>query len=154
MRGYSEDFIQKCQNFLYTPGISVVKDALLANQSEVHAMHDPTEGGLSAGLYEIAVASQSGMLIMKDKIPILEESTVLCKEFNIDPLGTITSGTLLIVAPKESALKIVSLLEKNGIKAALIGEIRERDFGIKIKSNQKVEDLKFSSKDEITRIFE
>lgn len=61
-RGYDEQFLERCRDFLYKPGLSVVQDALLANESEVHAMHDPTEGGVSAGLYEIGYASKVGML--------------------------------------------------------------------------------------------
>jgi len=152
-KGYSSAFIQKCQSFLYNPGISVVKEALLANQFEVHSMHDPTEGGLAVGLYEIAVASKVGLLIEKEKIPVLEESVILCKEYNLDPLRTITSGTLLITTPLKSSQKIIRLLKRNGIKAGVIGEIKQKDFGIKILSQGKIQDLKISAQDEITKIF-
>ena len=152
-KGYSSAFIQKCQSFLYNPGISVVKEALLANQFEVHSMHDPTEGGLAVGLYEIAVASKVGLLIEKEKIPVLEESVILCKEYNLDPLRTITSGTLLITTPLKSSQKIIGLLKRNGIKAGVIGEVKQKDFGIKILSQGKIQDLKISAQDEITKIF-
>lgn len=153
-RGYQKNFIQKCQNFLYNPGLSVVQDALLANKIEVHAMHDPTEGGLAAGLYEIALASQVGLFIEREKIPILEESQKLCEEYNLDPLRTITSGTLLIVTSPRSARKISSVLKRQGIKASFIGEIKEKSFGVKMTTGRILEDLKFSAKDEITKIFE
>jgi hydrogenase maturation factor len=153
-RGYQEDFIQKCQNFLYNPGLSVVKDALLANRLEVHSMHDPTEGGLAAGLYEVATASQVGLLVRKESIPILEESVVLCREYDLDPLRTITSGALLIVVPPKNSERIISLLGENGIKASQIGEVKERSFGIKIITDEKIRNLKFSAKDELTKIFE
>ena len=154
MRGYQKGFIQRCQNLLFSPGISVVKDALVANQLEVHSMHDPTEGGLAAGLYEIALASQVGLLIRKESIPILEESAVLCKEYDLNPLRTIASGALLIVVPPRNSRRIVSLLRKNGINASPIGEVKEQSFGIKITTGQKIEDLEFSARDEITKIFE
>lgn len=154
MRGYQKGFIQRCQNLLYGPGISVVKDALVANQLEVHSMHDPTEGGLTAGLYEIALASQVGLLIRKESIPILRESAVLCKEYDLDPLKTIASGALLIVVPPENSRRIVSLLRKNGINASPIGEVKEQSFGIKITTGHEIEDLEFSTRDEITKIFE
>ncbi len=154
-KGYSEGFIKKCQNFIYKPGLSVLKEALLANQFEVHAMHDPTEGGLSAGLYEIAQASQSGLLVEKDKIYLLEEAQKLCNEFNLNPLNVLTSGTLLIVTSKSESGKIISLLAKEGINSYLIGEIKERDYGIKIKNkNNNIEkDLIYSAEDEIIRVF-
>lgn len=153
-RGYHKSFIQKCQNFLYDPGLSMVKDALLANKIGVHAMHDPTEGGISAGLYEIALASQVGLFIEREKIPILEESQILCGEYHLDPLGTIASGALLIVASQKSARKIIAVLKRHGIKTSLIGEIKEKIFGVKMATGGILEDVIFSARDEITKIFE
>lgn len=151
---YSKNFIKRCQNFIYKPGLSVLKEALLANKFEVHAMHDPTEGGISAGLYEIAVASQVGIVVEREEIPILKESRILCKEYNLDPLRTIASGALLIVASQSNANHIISALNRNGIKSSLIGEIKEKSFGIKMLSSGNLADLNFSTKDEITKIFE
>jgi hydrogenase maturation factor len=153
VKGYSSGFIRKCKDFLYSPGLSVVKDALLANKFKVHSMHDPTEGGLAGGLYEIASASKVGIMIEKEKIPIFKESKILCREYGLDPLGTIASGALLIIASRKESIKIISILERNAIGASIIGEIKDKDFGIKIKHCGKIENLKFSAKDEITRIF-
>ena len=152
-KGYSEKFIHRCQDFIYSPGLSVLKEALLANQFEIHAMHDPTEGGLSAGLYEIAEASQVGILIEREKVPILGESQKLCDEFRLNPLSVITSGTLLIIVPERESGKIIGLLEKEGIASYLIGEIKDKNFGIKIKTGNIEESLIYSAIDEITRIF-
>jgi len=153
-RGYQKSFIQKCKDFIYEPGLSVLKEALLANQFEVHAMHDPTEGGISAGLYEIAAASRVGLMIEREEIPILEESRILCKEYNLDPLRTIASGALLIVAPQNNAKQLIAVLNRNEIKSSLIGEIKEKSFGVKMLSSGNITDLNFSAKDEITKIFE
>ena len=153
-RGYDGDFIERCRNVLRNPGLSVMKDALLANRYEVHAMHDPTEGGLAAGLYELALASETGLYIEKERIPVSEESQTLCREFGLEPLGTITSGTLIIAAPKESSGKIISLLGDNGIAACVIGEVKERGFGVMITSEGKSHTLAFSPRDEITKLFE
>ncbi len=117
-------------------------------------MHDPTEGGISAGLYEIASASQVGLLIEREKIPILEEAQILCEEYHLDPLRTITSGALLIVASPKSTNKIIAVLKRHGIITSFIGEIKEKRFGVKMATDGIIEDLKFSSKDEITKIFE
>ncbi len=152
-RGYQDSFLQKCRNFLYKPGLSVVEDALLANRTAVHAMHDPTEGGLAAGLYEIARASGVGLIVEREKISILPEAQQLCEEYHLDPLGTITSGTLLIVAAPQSARQISTTLNKQGINTSNIGKIREKGFGIKITTGGILKDLKFSARDEITRIF-
>ncbi|MDD4362868.1 MAG: AIR synthase family protein [Atribacterota bacterium] len=153
-KGYDIDFIKRCQNFLYNPGLSVLQDAIVACKTEVHAMHDPTEGGIAAGLSEIAIASQTGLLVEEDKIKILEESAIICQEYNLDPLKTIASGSLLVVVPPKKANQTINNLQKKGIKAFLIGEIKEKDFGVKIIKKGKIVDLEFSAKDEITKIFE
>jgi len=153
-RGYTDVFIQKCQNFIHTPGLSVVKDALLANKYIVHSMHDPTEGGLSAGLFEIAHSSNVGFLINREKIPVFPESIKLCEEYKLDPLRTITSGALLIVAPPSESEKIINELLNENILATAIGEVKNKEFGLKIVVNKKIQNLDYSSKDEITKIFE
>jgi hydrogenase expression/formation protein HypE len=153
-KGYDEKFIRKCMDYLYEPGISVVKDALLANQFEIHSMHDPTEGGLTTGLYEMARASGVGMLIYGDKIDRLPDSERLCAEYGLDPLGTITSGSLVLAADPENSRKVLEAYHSSGIRVAVIGRVEERDFGIKILKDRKRKDLKWSEKDEITKIFE
>jgi len=152
-RGYQKSFIQKCQDFIYNPGLSVVKEALLANKREVHAMHDPTEGGLACALYEIALASRVGLLVKREKIPILKEAQLLCKEYHLDPLKTITSGTLLIATSPNNAKEITTVLKEHRINSAVIGEIKEESFGLKIITDVILEDLPFSAQDEITKIF-
>ncbi len=153
-KGYDDAFITRCRNFLYTPGLSVVADARLANEFVVHAMHDPTEGGLAAGLFEIAHASGVGFLIDEEKIPVFPESRKLCAEFGLDPMQTITSGTLVIVAPKDESDKIIARLQQEHIHAMVIGEVKEKEFGLKITRNNKIQNLTYSAKDEITKIFE
>lgn len=153
-RHYSEEDIQMAVNYLYNPGISVVRDALLANQYEVHSMHDPTEGGLATGVYEMMRASDKGAIIYGDKIPVLPMSKRLCDEFGLELLGTITSGTLLLATDPSNAGKILELYRRNNILASQIGEVKGRDYGLKIVNKGKVSDLKFSEKDEITRLFE
>jgi hydrogenase maturation factor len=153
-RGYGEKFIRRCMNYLYKPGISVVKDALLANQFEIHSMHDPTEGGLATGLYEMARASGVGMIIYGDEIDLLSDPKQLCAEYGLDPLGTITSGTLILAADPENSKKVLEVYLNSGVRASAIGKVEEKSFGIKILKDGRKSDLKWSEKDEITRIFE
>lgn len=152
-RGHNERFINHCRNFLHAPGLSVVKDALLAARFAVHAMHDPTEGGLFAGLFEIAKASRVGILINQEKIPVFPETQTLCKEFHLDPFRTIASGALVIIASFESANTIISLLKDHDIIAVSIGEVKERGFGLKISVGGKLHDLEVTASDEITKLY-
>jgi len=103
--------------------ISVVKEAVAAFRTgAVHAMHDPTEGGLAGGIHEMADASNLGVKIIEEKIRIAPETVRICDFFQIDPLQLIASGSLLIAAKRNSADKVVKVLEKNEISAAVIGE--------------------------------
>lgn len=152
-RGYDISFLERCKNFLYDPGISVYREVSIGKGLDIHAMHDPTEGGVSMGIYEICMASNTGALIYESEVPIFEETLILSKEYGIDPLGLITSGTLLIVLPKDSAEKLIGLYRSNGINASIIGEIKPRDFGIKILSQNGLKDLIAKEDDEIIKIF-
>jgi hydrogenase expression/formation protein HypE len=107
-------------------------------------MHDATEGGLLNCVYEIAEASKHGVTIYEDKIFIPEEVEKICSFFNIDPLISIGEGTLVITAKEENADNILRELEKNKIKAYLIGEItdKERVFVRKDGSEEKLKPVK------------
>ncbi len=102
----------------------------------------------------MARASRVGILIYGDKIDILPESERLCTEYGLDPLGTITSGSLVLTAGPENSQKVLEAYRESGISASVIGRIEERSFGIKIIKDGKTTDLTWSEKDEITRIFE
>ena len=86
--GIDRRLIDRAAGFLFDPGISVVRDARIARESgDVHAMHDPTEGGLSGGLYELAAASGMGLDVDYESIPALPECAAICDVLSIDPAG-------------------------------------------------------------------
>jgi len=112
---------------------SVVEDALTAVEAgEVHSMHDATEGGIAGGLQEIAWASNVGLTAHEQKILISKETEAICRALNIDPLRTISSGALIISAEPKSATKIVTSLERKGIKSSIIGKITSKKDGAHI----------------------
>ena len=66
-QGYDLDFIEKCKNYLYNPGISVLDEALLANKHfRIKSCHDPTEGGIYTGIAEMTIASNTGIIVEED----------------------------------------------------------------------------------------
>lgn len=151
---FSEDWVKRCQNLLRAPGISVVREARIANEvAEVHAMHDPTEGGLATGLHELASAARVGMMVEMEKILILPETTLLCRQLKLEPLGLIASGALLIVASEGDSAQIIAALKMEGIPAAVIGKIWESEKGVKLRQQGKVDDLPFFHRDEVARLF-
>src|SRR3989304_986108 len=103
--------------------ISVVKDALTAYKTGgVHAMHDPTEGGVVGGIHEIADASNLGAKVFEDRIIVEPETAKICRFFEVDPLQLISSGALLIAAEAEKVSEIIENLMREHIFAAAIGE--------------------------------
>ena len=103
--------------------ISVVKDAITAFKTGgVHAMHDPTEGGVAGGIHEMADASNLGVKVFEEKIPVQPETAKICEFFKINPLQLISSGALLISANPEFANKIIESLEQQKIHAPIIGK--------------------------------
>ena len=149
-----EEFVNRCQQLLISPGISILPEARLAQEvATIHAMHDPTEGGLATGIQELAMAAQVGMIIESEKILILPETITLCRNLQLDPLGLLASGALLIVAAAPEAPQVVSALRKANIPAEIIGSITEKERGIKLKKEGKLIDLPVFSRDEVARLF-
>jgi len=150
---FSTGFLKRCRGFVKK--LSVLEDARIAlKHGRVHAMHDPTEGGLSMGLYELAIASNAGITVEKDKIIFVEESVELLSYFGLDPMGAIASGALLLsVSPQDSG-KIINAYKKAGIKSAVIGAVTDKNRGMRIVlENGKTEPLKVYQRDEIVRLF-
>lgn len=153
-RNYSQDFISHCKNFLYSPGISVVKEALLASETiTVHSMHDPTEGGLASGIYEIARAAGVGVWVKKEAINIYPETETLCNHFGLHPYGIIASGALLLTTPPGEGKKLIPILKREGIECREIGQIKDSSAGVKLIVKDKEKDFPFFEQDEITKIF-
>lgn len=152
---FGEDFVHHCKNFLEDPGISILKEAEIAREhGEIHSMHDPTEGGLATGLFEIASAADIGLLIEEDCIPIFPECKTLCRHYGLNPLGLIASGSLIITLRPEDTENVLEALKNNGILSARIGKVLPGEKGLKIKKQNEVIELPLFSRDEITKIFD
>ena len=146
--------IMKAQKYLHNPGISVVKEArIAATLKEVHALHDPTEGGIATGIFELATASHLGVEVYGDKIPVSEETGLLCNHFGIDPLGTFASGSLLIAASSSITQKLIHRLAAQRIPAAHIGVMRSNEEGMKLIDQSGAIPLPVYHQDELSRIF-
>jgi hydrogenase maturation factor len=150
-----ESELDRYANFLYNPGISVVKDAAVAIAvGGVHALHDPTEGGVATGLHELAEAAGVGLEIFEDRLPYLPETTRLCQHFGLDPLGLIASGALLIAAEPGASANIVAALAQAGIEASLIGRVQPAEKGRVLLGEAGPRPLPQFKRDEIARLFE
>ena len=114
------DVISSAQNYL--DDLSIVDEAEIAfNTRGVHSMHDPTEGGILGGLYEMAEASGLGFVVNASSIPISSETSSICKHLNVDPLKLIGSGSLLISSPQDCKNDVIDSVQQKGIKITEIG---------------------------------
>jgi hydrogenase expression/formation protein HypE len=150
-------WLARCRRFLHEPGISVVADAqLAAHAGRVHAMHDPTEGGLATALTELAAASQVTIEIDASSIPVYAETQALCRHYGLDPWGVIASGSLLIAAEAADAGRIVETLRAGQVEATLIGRVTARSEQpiVTVKDENRVRLLPAFARDEIARLFE
>jgi len=153
-RGYEEEFLARCRDFLYRPGISIAREAGMATEAaSIHSMHDPTEGGLANGLFEMAWAAQVGISVDLPTILIYPETRILCQEFSLDPLGLIASGALLLTLSPEQTPALMERFRQEGIEASRIGRIMAQGDGIRAKDGNGERDLPYYERDEITKIF-
>jgi hydrogenase maturation factor len=104
--------------------ISVVKEGVAAfTTGYIHAMHDPTEGGLAGGIHELCDASNVGFEIRSDDIPISSPTRLICENLGINPLELISSGSMLISCSPQKASEVIRVLESEGIAVTRIGAI-------------------------------
>ncbi len=153
---FNEPFLQGCRRFLHEPGISVLHDAQIAVQAgHIHAMHDPTEGGLATALNEMAIAAQMELQIDLQAVPIYAETQTLCDYFSLNPLGVIASGSLLIAVGAGEAERVVEALRRQQIEANVIGHVIDKSDRpiVLAEFDGKVEPLRPFEQDEIARLF-
>ena len=151
-RGYPEALLARARGYLAR--LSVLPEALLAVElAPLHAMHDPTEGGLATALWELADAARVGLAVEAERIPVLPEGRALCAEFGLDPLGTIASGALLIALAPADAGVVLHACARDGIDCAVIGRVTPRESGVTLTVGGRAGELPQFPQDEITRLF-
>ena len=112
---------ERAERALHEPGISVVEPALLATELGATALHDPTEGGLAAGLAELAAASGVKLRIDAGSVLWFDAGLAVCHALGADPWGTLASGSLLAAFPATAAQAACEALTRAGTPARAIG---------------------------------
>jgi hydrogenase maturation factor len=150
---FPEMLVSRARDYLYNPGISVVEDArAIAHHQDVHALHDPTEGGIATGIFEMAQASRVGVEVYYDRIPISPETMSLCMFYDIDPLGTFASGSLLVAAAPSISSRVIADLTSNNIKATVIGRLLGEEQGLNLIRDGRKSTLPVYHQDELLRV--
>jgi len=114
----------------FSEQISVVKEALTAARVKgVHAMHDPTEGGVLNGLWELAKASNLGIEVDADRIPVASETGRVCRVLGLDPLRLMSSGSLLVAADPAKAETVARALKRIPVRVSEVGRLMSASKG-------------------------
>ena len=98
---------------------------MFAASNNIHALRDPTRGGVGTALNEIAEKSQVGIKIYENKIPLKKEVVAACELLGFDPLYLANEGKLLSFVAPEDAAAVLAAIRTNpyGKDAAVIGEV-------------------------------
>jgi hydrogenase maturation factor len=154
-RGVAEAALERARALLDRPGISVVREALLAcDTAPVHAMHDPTEGGLATALHELAAASGLAAEVQAEAVTVLPETAEVCRALSLDPLGLLASGSLLIAVAEEDCERVRGALSGAEISAACLGHLAGGGKGAIIDVRGERRSIPHFQRDELARLLE
>ena len=110
---------------------------MLQASPAIHAMRDPTRGGLATTLNEFATASGVGIVLKEATIPVRPEVRGACEVLGIDPMYVANEGKLVAVVPGEAADTVVAAMRSHplGREATIIGEVVAENRGMVVMGN-------------------
>jgi hydrogenase expression/formation protein HypE len=133
--------------------IGVLEEAQVARRFPgVTAMHDVTEGGLATAVRELGAAGCRRLRLHLDRIPIYPETARICGILDLDPLGLIGSGSLLITVAADEAGTLAVALAEVGIEVSDIGEVLEQGEGVEALRDGVPAILPRFERDEVSRL--
>jgi hydrogenase expression/formation protein HypE len=105
---------------------------MLAVTPDIRCMRDPTRGGVSSALNEIAAASKVGIELIEREIPVREEVRGACEMLGLDPLYVANEGKLIAIVPPEAASDLLGAMRRNplGENARMIGKVSAAHPGL------------------------
>jgi hydrogenase expression/formation protein HypE len=108
-----------------TQALNGLVAAITAVEPDVHVLRDPTRGGLSSALNEIATASRVGMVLDEPALPIPGPVRAACEFLGLDPLHVANEGKLVAIVPAASADAVIAAMRAmpEGAEAAVIGSV-------------------------------
>ena len=100
-------------------------ETILAASKNIHVLRDPTRGGVTSALSEIAEAAKVGIRLDQRSVPVREDVKGACEILGLDPLYVANEGKLLAIVAREDADCVLSAMRGHplGGQAAIIGEV-------------------------------
>lgn len=118
---YPAYLVEEAEGFLRY--LSVIPEAAVAVKSGVCAMHDASEGGILAALWELAERSGVGLTIDLKKLPIRQETVEICEHTGANPYILLSGGSLIMTT--EDGQGLVQALKDAHIPAVIVGKITD-----------------------------
>jgi hydrogenase expression/formation protein HypE len=111
--------------------LSARGEAMIDASHGIHVLRDPTRGGVATSLNEIAQASQVGIVLEEDLIPVRPAVRSACEMLGFDPLYVANEGKLLAIVEEQQAEIVLQAMraERYGEEAALIGTVAAQPAG-------------------------
>ena len=151
LRHLSHSTIDRARKF--SEQISIVNEALaVAGLQGVHSMHDPTEGGVLNGLWELAEASNLGINVWADKVRIAPETLEICSVLHLDPLKLMSSGSLLVAVQPSAAYRVTRKLRRMNVNVSEVGSLAPKSSGRYLFKNGRKILLRAVPRDELYRL--
>ncbi|MFY9980614.1 MAG: AIR synthase-related protein, partial [Candidatus Sulfotelmatobacter sp.] len=106
--------------------------AMLAASREIRCMRDPTRGGVSSTLNEIAQQSRVGIELQESAIQVREQVRGACELLGLDPLYVASEGKLVAIVAPDAADAILAAMRAHplGARASIIGTVTESHAGL------------------------
>lgn len=146
----TEEEITRAKSFLGL--VSVVKEGTAAGKVGTHGMHDITEGGVLGAVWEMCQIAGMGARVWEDSIPLEPETVKICRKFSINPLRLISSGSMVIIVPREKRGEMENAMKDCGVSCSIIGSIENKSFGIKLVSEGKEKEVEPPYADELYKV--
>ena len=105
---------------------------MLEVTNEIHVLRDATRGGVASVLNEIAKASNVGVVLQENKLPVSREVRSACELLGLDPLYVANEGKLICILPHKFAEEMLEKMrrQKLGARAEIIGEVVTEHAGM------------------------
>ena len=127
-----------------------LKELSIAKEHPVSAMHQITDGGVMAALWNVAEASGIGLEVKMKDIPIKQETIEVCEYFHLNPYQMTSAGSILMVA--ENGNELVEKLQDAGIPAVVVGKTTDTNERI-LWSHSEKRYLDRPGQDELVKIY-
>lgn len=149
-KGIASSLLTRAERLVFKT--SVLKLALELGRFDcVKSMHDPTEGGLVGGLYEMSVAADLGFKVDLDDVPVRRETEAIVDALRLDPYRLISSGSILVSCSPRGINEVLAKFRGGDTHIKVIGRFTERADGCVISSKGKSRAVTDAPSDELWR---